>query len=187
MLLEDGGYPLFDFVVKAHRLIAIGHLSVADWIKMVKVIFRQIIECVEYLHQHGVIHFDLSLENMLINDVQVDVMDKGEITQMSIRYETAQIKVVDFGLAEKFGDTVDFSSNKYCGKTRYQSPEITKQKAMFDAKSNDVWCMGVTLFMLVVGSYVIYYAVCMFIICITHCIDLLFGWPLSKILHSMRS
>ena len=37
------------------------------------------------------------------------------------------------------------------GKSVYQSPEISDKKPSFDAKKNDIWCLGVCLFMMTVG------------------------------------
>lgn len=58
----------------------------------------------------------------------------------------------DFGLAAAFKMKSTFESRKFVGKQNYWSPEITKQKS-FNAKSNDVWCLGVCLFMLIIGSF----------------------------------
>ena len=38
------------------------------------------------------------------------------------------------------------------GKTNYQSPEVTTKKKIFDAKANDIWCVGVCLFKMILGS-----------------------------------
>ena len=42
-------------------------------------------------------------------------------------------------------------SNKWCGKTGYKSPEIVRKDKSFDAKKNDIWCLGVSLFMMLTG------------------------------------
>ena len=44
-----------------------------------------------------------------------------------------------------------FQSTKFCGKPNYKSPECAKGEA-FNAKSNDIWCVGVCLFMMVIGG-----------------------------------
>merc|ERR1712129_470711 len=60
-------------------------------------------------------------------------------------------RLIDFGLAHYFGRNANnFGSEKHCGKMRYKSPEIVSKKR-FCAKSNDIWCLGVCLFMMVVG------------------------------------
>eukprot|EP00484_Ammonia_sp_Unknown_P030465 CAMPEP_0197038604 /NCGR_PEP_ID=MMETSP1384-20130603/15516_1 /TAXON_ID=29189 /ORGANISM="Ammonia sp." /LENGTH=337 /DNA_ID=CAMNT_0042469061 /DNA_START=31 /DNA_END=1044 /DNA_ORIENTATION=- len=153
LIMEDGGSSLFDFVVKAHRFIRAGTIGLSHWKQMVKRIFKQMVECVEYLHAHNIVHLDISLENFLINDVAVEsfVKDKQEYIEFIV--DDVQIKLCDFGLAEKFAD-----SNKQClcskwvGKTNYKSPEVVAKKTNFSAKKNDIWCLGMCLFMLSVGS-----------------------------------
>ena len=43
-------------------------------------------------------------------------------------------------------------SNKYCGKTKYMSPEVSNKYTIFDAKKNDIWCLGVSLYMLLTNT-----------------------------------
>ena len=57
----------------------------------------------------------------------------------------------DFGLAHKFSSTHCVSS-KYVGKRAYKSPEIINRKRQFDAKSSDIWSLGVCFFMIMIGS-----------------------------------
>ena len=150
LIMEDGGQSLFDFIVKAHQLIDIGHFSIYEWHKMVKVIFKQMIECIEWIHSKNICHFDISLENFLINDVDV-IHDKFGIKFI---HSSVDIKICDFGLAENFGKKSDFISSKFCGKTCYRSPEVTSRDKTkgFNAKSNDIFCLGVCLFMMIIGS-----------------------------------
>eukprot|EP01084_Bolivina_argentea_P168155 291684_1 len=71
LIMEDGGSDLFDFIKKAHGLISMDIIHMNDWHKVVKIIFKQMIECIEFIHSKNVCHFDISLENFLINDVKV--------------------------------------------------------------------------------------------------------------------
>ena len=57
---------------------------------------------------------------------------------------------IDFGLAEVFSNG-NFKSNKFCGKLGYKSPEVI-QKRQFNAIQNDIWCIGLCLFILLIGS-----------------------------------
>merc|ERR1712113_1162237 len=88
-----------------------------------------------------------------MGDVDV-VLDNNKL---KFHHKTVQIKICDFGLAEIFPydkeskNTFNFKSNKFCGKTNYKSPEITARKE-FSAESNDVWCLGVCLFMMLLGT-----------------------------------
>ena len=160
--MEDGGYSLFDFCVKIHQFIQIGKLEISEWHRIAKIIFKQMVECVEYIHNKNVAHFDISLENFVINDIDIILSTKAnDKTESKIKFddkngEGIQVKLCDFGLAEIFPNSSpsgpNFKSSKFCGKRNYKSPEISKQKEGFNAKSNDIWCLGVCLFMLMVGS-----------------------------------
>lgn len=150
-VMENGGHMLFDFVVRVHRYIESGKLEISEWHKFVKVIFKQIVAAVDYIHAHNVCHYDVSLENLLINDVEVVLDSNGKI---KFCHDNVVIKLCDFGLAEQFiphldqhhHQVISFESTKYCGKPNYKSPECTKKKP-FDAKKNDIWCVGTCLFM----------------------------------------
>eukprot|EP01083_Nonionella_stella_P055542 146467_1 len=61
-----------------------------------------------------------------------------------------QVKLIDFGLAQLFSSS-ECKSSKFCGKKAYKSPEINDQNKGFNAKKNDIFCMGVTLFMMITG------------------------------------
>ena len=54
------------------------------------------------------------------------------------------------GLAEIFPKN-NYKTNKYCGKTKYKSGEVISECKVFDAKKNDIWCVGVCLFMMIFG------------------------------------
>ena len=46
----------------------------------------------------------------------------------------------------------DCKSKKFCGKTLYKSPEVVAKKKKFDPKKNDIWCLGVCLFIMMFGT-----------------------------------
>ena len=82
------------------------------WTLMVKTIFRQLVECVAWMHLRGVCHLDLSLENTMIHDRR-----------------RKSIKILDFGLANYFGthnnpEKLDFTNNGKVGKPGYMAPEV---------------------------------------------------------------
>eukprot|EP01084_Bolivina_argentea_P009424 17591_1 len=150
LLMDFGGGSLMEFVIKIHEYIKSGHIAISEWRKVVRIIYSQMIECIEYIHSRNVCHLDISLENWLINDCKVKVEKDGKGHQLSFCTDDIQIKLCDFGLAVLFDEDSTFESTKYCGKSTYKSPEIANQK-IFNAKSNDLWCLGVCVFMLTVG------------------------------------
>merc|ERR1719273_2885359 len=97
-VMEHGGHMLFDFVVRVHRYIESGKLDLDHWRKFVRVLFVQIVEAVQFIHRHGVCHYDISLENLLINDVEVVIDQRGKITFCT---DSIRVKLCDFGLAER--------------------------------------------------------------------------------------
>jgi len=111
------------------------------------------IDAIQFMHGQNVCHFDISLENMLINDVEVIV--DGKTGNLTFCKDNIHINLCDFGLAEHFPAQQDnsarYMSKKYCGKANYKSPEVTSQRP-FDAKKNDAWTVGISLFMMLIGG-----------------------------------
>ncbi len=99
--------------------------------EVAKNIMKQIVDSVKYCHHRGIIHRDIKLENVLIN-------------------QHMKIKLTDFGLSivrecddEYFYDEV--------GTARYTAPELLYGNG-YD-ESIDVWGIGIILFMLLTGKY----------------------------------
>ena len=110
--MEDGGQSLLHFVQRAHKCIKAQKLDISQWIKMCKIIFKQMVESIDYIHSKNVAHFDISLENFLINDVKINVIQDDKL-QFCFD-DKIQCKLCDFGLAQYFADD-NFSTSKFCG------------------------------------------------------------------------
>jgi len=97
-----------------------------------------------------VCHLDISLENMLIKNNKYKSDGNGGI-RLSRKM---QIKICDFGLAEYFNPKQNdsFLCNKYVGKTHYKAPKVYGKKLTFDARKADIWSLGVSFFMMIVGA-----------------------------------
>jgi len=80
---------------------------------------------VHFIHQNGMVHLDLSLENVLLTKQNV-------------------VKICDFGLAK---EGKDFKLSTRPGKLPYMAPEIFELKE-FDGQKADVWSLGVILWCL---------------------------------------
>eukprot|EP00930_Biecheleria_cincta_P096317 TRINITY_DN8818_c0_g1_i1.p1 TRINITY_DN8818_c0_g1~~TRINITY_DN8818_c0_g1_i1.p1 ORF type:complete len:418 (+),score=64.98 TRINITY_DN8818_c0_g1_i1:71-1255(+) len=91
----------------------------------------QIFAAVEWLHQLGVAHRDLSLENILLAD--------GET-----------IKIIDFGMATSAQECP--CSPQSPGKASYQAPELFSG-CSYDPFIADAFSLGVVLFTLAMGNY----------------------------------
>lgn len=94
---------------------------------------------------------------MLINDVDVCIDDQENLKfVIDDKDHPVQLKICDLGLAEIFkadeNGKCSFTTNKICGKSNYKSPEMIANSDDIDAASNDVWCLGITLFMMLIGG-----------------------------------
>jgi len=102
--------------------------EIKKWQSKVQRIFRDIFVAIEYLHEKDIVHRDISMENVLLFSSQ-----SGELVP----------KVTDFGIAVKL-EQPEQKLYKCIGKSKYWSPECILSE--YNGKANDVWCLGVTLF-----------------------------------------
>ena len=95
-----------------------------------KFIFRQIIEALQIIHSHNIVHRDIKLDNILI-DLQNN------------------IKICDFGVSKQIrkGDVM----HDQCGTPAYISPEILKNQG-YEGFGVDVWSAGVVLYAMLSGT-----------------------------------
>lgn len=126
MELCDAG-DLFDFVIQDST-------TLRDEL-LVKKFFTQILDAVQYMHQQGVYHRDLKLENILLQS-QDDDTDKLDC------------KVADFGLATRERYSTEFGY----GSPSYLAPEhFDNNQPYYDAAASDVWSLGILLLALMFG------------------------------------
>ncbi|KFM70489.1 Serine/threonine-protein kinase PLK1, partial [Stegodyphus mimosarum] len=96
----------------------------------VRYFMRQIVLACKYMHENKVIHRDLKLGNLFINDEM-------------------EIKVGDFGLATRLAFDGE-RKQTLCGTPNYIAPEIiTKKGHSFEV---DIWSLGCIMYTLLVGS-----------------------------------
>ncbi|CAF0781193.1 unnamed protein product [Brachionus calyciflorus] len=91
---------------------------------------RQIVLACQYLHENKIIHRDLKLGNLFLND-------------------DMELKIGDFGLATK----VDFEGERkktLCGTPNYIAPEVLNKKG--HSYEVDVWSLGCILYTLLIGK-----------------------------------
>ncbi|XP_008412088.1 NUAK family SNF1-like kinase 1 [Poecilia reticulata] len=93
-------------------------------------IFRQIASAVHYCHKNGVVHRDLKLENILLD-------------------QDLNVKLADFGLSNNF--QTGSLLQTYCGSPLYAAPEIVKGLP-YTGPEVDCWALGVLLYALVYSS-----------------------------------
>lgn len=102
--------------------------------QVVMPIARQILEGVQQLHDFGIVHRDLSLENVLISKDETD--------------ESLHCRIIDFSMAS----TSQWSRHCVRGKASYQAPELHGDDE-FDSYLSDAFSLGVTLYAVLLKDY----------------------------------
>ncbi|KAG5724526.1 Serine/threonine-protein kinase MARK2 [Termitomyces sp. T112] len=114
------GGELFDYLVEKGRLSE----------EETRLIFGQLCLAVAYLHERGIVHRDLKLENVLLD-------------------ERCRVKLGDFGFTREY-EKGSFMET-FCGTTGYASPEMLEGKK-YQGPEVDVWSLGIILYCLLTGT-----------------------------------
>jgi protein-serine/threonine kinase len=97
---------------------------------LAKYLFLQIIDGLRYMHSKGIVHRDVKLDNILLD-------------------ETGKLKICDFGVS-RFTKTGQIMTEQ-CGTPAYIAPEILKGRG-YSGFGVDVWSAGVVLYAMLYGS-----------------------------------
>ncbi|CAK9070991.1 Calcium-dependent protein kinase 2 (PfCDPK2) [Durusdinium trenchii] len=95
-------------------------------------VMRQVLQAINYLHLHNIVHRDLKLENWMYGTSSTD---------------KDRLKLIDFGFSEIMASD-DTVLQMPCGTLHYTSPEVLSRS--YSSKC-DLWSVGVICYMLLVG------------------------------------
>jgi len=113
------GVTLFDLIELNHHLEE----------NVARIIFRQVLDAVLYLHSNGIVHNDIKDENIIVN------------TEL-------KVTIIDFGSACM--DTGE-KTRIYCGSETYTSPEVISGSSFYRV-GQEIWSLGILLFVMVYGQ-----------------------------------
>lgn len=94
-------------------------------------LFVQIVDGLAYCHACGIVHRDVKLDNLLLD-------------------EQRNIRIVDFGFSVSYQKGQKL--RKACGSPSYAAPEIVARRP-YEPQPVDVWSLGVVLYAMVCGYF----------------------------------
>lgn len=118
------GKDLFDYFKERNLMIPE---------QRVKEITFQIAKGISYLHEYGILHRDLKLDNIMMTD----------------KSDQSKPKIVDFGLAKMLASKQKVTES--FGTIGYVSPEILQNKSY--SYSADLWSLGIIIYALCCGFF----------------------------------
>ena len=98
-----------------------------------KFLFKQAVKGLAYCHKNLVMHRDIKLDNLLLDD-------------------EGTLKICDFGVSHHM-DKEDEILYNHCGTIAYMAPELftSNDKQGYEGRPADVWSLGVCLYAMVCG------------------------------------
>ncbi|GLD95465.1 hypothetical protein PINS_up004110 [Pythium insidiosum] len=112
-------------------------------------IFAALCSAIAALHLQNVIHRDLKLENVLLDDeLRPKVIDFG-FSQLEFSLKET---ITTTGRAVPPRSQTALGVKNFCGTPSYMAPEVVACKT-YDGRSVDVWSLGIILYLLLCGRF----------------------------------
>ncbi|RXM36529.1 Dual specificity protein kinase Ttk [Acipenser ruthenus] len=131
-----------------YMLMECGNLDLNSWLRSKKAVnplerkfyWKNMLEAVQTIHRHGIIHSDLKPANFVIVN--------------------ASLKLIDFGIANQIQpDVTSIVKDSQVGTLNYMPPEAIKDDSSFGGKhrskispKSDVWSLGCILYCMTYGK-----------------------------------
>ena len=112
-----------------------------------RAIVEPLLQAVAYIHGEGVVHRDISLENLLLVEVDNSKESNNAGSEEDEKKKDIQIRLCDFGLARRV--PAPRTVTRCCGTPLFMAPEVCKH-IPYD-QSADMWSVGVLIYCLLVG------------------------------------
>ena len=103
---------------------------------------RQLLSAVRHLHERGIAHRDIKLQNILVDRLIDNIGDKR--TSLS---QVVNLKIIDFGFGSRYVGCCPMKT--VCGTPYTTAPEVLRES--YDERC-DVWSVGVVLFIMLSGK-----------------------------------
>lgn len=124
------------FEYAPYNLVDILELGALDE-SICRTLFCQLLQGIEYLHSRNIIHRDIKPQNLLFDShFNTKICDFGKI-------------IFNSGLSTKIDN--DSKPKTVCGSDSFKSPEMLMKKK-YNGVMNDLFAVGVTLFILMTGK-----------------------------------
>lgn len=133
------GDELFELLSQHHAQV-----SQREW--LVRRIFGELANAVQWMHSIHLVHRDIKLENIMLT--RKLFASASPLAPWNLG-SAPLIKITDFGLARfvKEGQLLETR----CGSEEYAAPELILGK-MYDGCKTDIWAMGVVLYAMITGA-----------------------------------
>jgi len=102
---------------------------------------RQLFEAVSDMHNSGIVHGDIKLSNLMVDDEGYDDNNDDKKLLLEKKHCHRNLFVIDYGLSKVDFGPLTLDHTLYTA--GYKSPEILFKQHDFDPKKADVWAAGV--------------------------------------------